>query len=108
VAIAVRRTPLEEMRLYLSYTRKKLKTVGRPDDNSSDRSTIILANYLKANYLTVAIAVRRTQLDIMLLYLSCARTKLKTAVQSTPARNCAKNDLFCRQKMMPSESLRPA
>jgi hypothetical protein len=34
------------MHLYLSYARKKLKTVVQTDENSSDRSTIILANYL--------------------------------------------------------------
>ncbi len=61
----------------------------------------------------VAIAVQRTPLDKTLLYLSCERMKLKTAVRSTPARNRAAQrmdgtDLFRRQVMMPNESLRPA
>jgi hypothetical protein len=63
--------------------------------------------------LFVAIAVRKTQLNITLLYSSCKRTKLKTAVPSTPARNQAaqridETDLFAGKTMVPSESLRPA
>jgi hypothetical protein len=46
VAIAVRRTPLEETLLYLSYARKKLKPAVRTDKNSSERSMIIMANFL--------------------------------------------------------------
>jgi hypothetical protein len=37
----------------------------------------------------MAIAVRRMSLDKTLVYLSCARTKLKTAVRNTLVRNRA-------------------
>ena len=57
-------------------------------------------------WLAVAIAVWKTQLGKMILYLSCA----KTAVRSTPAWNRAvqgidETDLFRWQVMMPSKSL---
>jgi hypothetical protein len=45
VAIAVQRTPLEILCLYLSCTITKLKTAVRTDKNSSDRSPIFFATY---------------------------------------------------------------
>jgi hypothetical protein len=52
--------------------------------------------------LTAAIAVQRKQLDKTLLYSSCATTKFKTEVWSTPAKfleahRIDRTDLFHRQ-----------
>jgi hypothetical protein len=60
--------------------------------------------------LTVAIVVRRTPLNKTLVYPSCMRTKVKTAIQSSPARNWAMQTLdetylFRRQGMILSKSL---
>ena len=62
---------------------------------------------------TVVIAVRRMALDETILYPSCKRTWLKTAVRRTPARDQAaerieETDLFRWQVEVLSELPRPA
>jgi hypothetical protein len=102
VAIAVRGVSVLRQNEAQNYGPDCLKFERQVHDN--------LGQLQDRRELTMAIAVRRAPLDKTLLYLSCARTKLKTVVLSTPARNQAaqridETDLFRLQVMIPSKSL---
>jgi hypothetical protein len=82
VAIAVRRTPFEEMCLYLSRTKTKIKSAVWTNSKFEWQVPNNFGQLQDQREPIVAIAVRRTQLEEMCLYLSYARTKLKPAVRT--------------------------
>jgi hypothetical protein len=92
---AVRRTALDETILYPSCQRTWLKTAVRTVPNSCDSSAKNSGQLPDRREPTVAIAVRRrrTALDETILYPSCQRTWLKTAVRTVPnsCESSAKN-----------------
>jgi hypothetical protein len=112
-AIAVRRTALDGTILYPSCKRTWLKTAVRTVPKSYESSAENSGQLPDRREPTVAIAVRRTALDGTILYPSCKRTLLKTAVRRTPARNQAaersdETDLFRWQVEVLIELPRPA